>query len=33
MVSMGAMKMLAEALGGDPTLLDDVETRNMPDTE
>ena len=27
------MQKVAEALGGDPTLLDDIETHNVPDTE
>jgi len=27
------MKTLAEALGGDPTFMDDIDTRNVPDTE
>jgi ABC-type Zn uptake system ZnuABC Zn-binding protein ZnuA len=27
------MKKLAEALGGDPTLVEGIETRNVPDTE
>ena len=27
------MKKMSEALGGDPTLMDHIEPRNVPDTE
>jgi ABC-type Zn uptake system ZnuABC Zn-binding protein ZnuA len=27
------MKKMSEALGGDPTLVEGIETRNVPDTE
>ena len=32
-VKVQNQKMLAEALGGDPSLMDGIETRNVPDTE